>query len=164
MPENEHDADLALLTEAAFAAGELALHYWKHAPTSWEKEGGQGPVSEADLAVNDLLEARLRAARPGYGWLSEESADDLDRLTRERVFVVDPIDGTRAFLNDEGSFAHALAVVENGRVVAGGASSGDEPDLYRRCGGRGADERSGDPPEPGGADRGEHGVEFAALG
>lgn len=119
MPGNDHDADLALLTEAAFAAGELALAYWKKAPTAWEKDGGLGPVSEADLAVNDLLEERLRGARPDYGWLSEESADDLDRLSRDRVFVVDPIDGTRAFLNEEGSFAHALAVVERGRVIAG---------------------------------------------
>lgn len=119
MPGNDHEADLALLTDAALAAGDLALHYWKQAPTSWEKDGGLGPVSEADLAVNDLLEERLRGARPDYGWLSEESADDLDRLTKDRVFVVDPIDGTRAFLNEEGSFAHALAVVEQGRVVAG---------------------------------------------
>lgn len=113
-----HDDDLALLTGAAQAAGELALEYWKRAPTAWEKEDGAGPVSEADLAVNDLLEARLRGARPDYGWLSEESADDPARLSAERVFIVDPIDGTRAFLNEEGGFAHAIAVAEHGRIVA----------------------------------------------
>lgn len=119
MPGNDHQADLALLTEAAQAAGTLALRYWRHGPQHWEKAGGAGPVSEADLAVNDLLAERLRGARPGYGWLSEESADDDARLRDERVFIVDPIDGTRAFLAGEAGFAHALAVVERGKVVAG---------------------------------------------
>lgn len=119
MLANDFEADLALLTEAARAAGALALRYWKHGPQHWEKAGGAGPVSEADLAVNDLLAERLRAARPGYGWLSEESTDDDARLRHERVFIVDPIDGTRAFLAGEAGFAHALAVVERGKVVAG---------------------------------------------
>ncbi len=119
MPANDYQDDLDLLSEAAQAAGEVALTYWKHAPSSWEKAYGAGPVSVADLAVNDLLEARLRGARPDYGWLSEESVDDLARLKARRSFIIDPIDGTRAFLNDEGSFSHALAVVEDGRVIAG---------------------------------------------
>lgn len=118
MLASEQDADLALLSDVAEAAGELALSYWKQAPTAWEKADGAGPVSEADLAVNALLEERLRAARPDYGWLSEESADDLARLDCERIFIVDPIDGTRAFLNDEGGFAHAIAVAERGRITA----------------------------------------------
>lgn len=119
MPANEHAADLALLTEAAEAAGALALRYWKNGPKHWEKDAGAGPVSEADLAVNDLLAEHLRRARPDYGWLSEESADDAARLGCERVFIVDPIDGTRAFLAGEAGFAHAIAVVERGKVVAG---------------------------------------------
>ncbi len=119
MPENDHLADLVLLSEAAQAAGEVALKYWKQSPEAWEKADGAGPVSVADLAVNDLLEARLRGARPDYGWLSEESIDDPARLAARRAFIIDPIDGTRAFLNDEGSFSHALAVVEDGQVVAG---------------------------------------------
>ena len=118
MQANDDEADLALLTEAARAAGEIALKYWRRAPAAWDKGDGAGPVSEADLAVNEMLEAELGAARPGYGWLSEESADNPARLGAERVFIVDPIDGTRAFLADEGGFAHALAVVEAGRVVA----------------------------------------------
>jgi len=111
--------DLALLTAAAKEAGALALRYWKTAPKAWEKDAGAGPVSEADLAVNDLLAERLRGARPDYGWLSEESLDDAARLSAERIFVVDPIDGTRAFLANESGFAHAIAVVERGEVVAG---------------------------------------------
>ncbi|SOC06569.1 3'(2'),5'-bisphosphate nucleotidase CysQ [Rhodobacter maris] len=119
MQEPDTARDLALLTEAAQAAGELAMRYWKRRPDAWEKEGGAGPVSEADLAVNTLLAEILRAARPDYGWLSEESQDDPARLAAERIFIVDPIDGTRAFLAEEPGFAHAIAVVEAGRVRAG---------------------------------------------
>ncbi|MGP3696945.1 3'(2'),5'-bisphosphate nucleotidase CysQ [Rhodobacter sp. NSM] len=110
--------DLALLSEAARAAGPVALRYWKNAPRAWEKDAGAGPVTEADLAVNDLLEKRLRGARPDYGWLSEESADTAARQQAERVFIVDPIDGTRAFMAGEDTFAHSLAVAERGRITA----------------------------------------------
>lgn len=111
--------DLALLTEAARAAGEIALSFWKRDFKVWDKGGDAGPVTEADLAVNAALEERLRAARPDYGWLSEETADSAARLDCERVFIVDPIDGTRAFVAGDAHFAHALAVAERGRVVAG---------------------------------------------
>jgi myo-inositol-1(or 4)-monophosphatase len=119
LPGSEHEADLHLLTAAAQAAGTLALRYWKHDPAHWDKGEGAGPVSEADLAVNDLLAEQLRAARPDYGWLSEESLDGTARLSCARSFVIDPIDGTRAFLANDSGFAHALAVVENGLAVAG---------------------------------------------
>ncbi|PYF11888.1 myo-inositol-1(or 4)-monophosphatase [Rhodobacter viridis] len=119
MPEHDAATDLELLIRAAEAAGELALQYWKHAPKQWDKAGDAGPVSEADLAVNDLLAHMLRKARPDYGWLSEESQDDEARLSCHRLFVVDPIDGTRAFLSNEPGFAHAIAVVEDGEVLAG---------------------------------------------
>lgn len=110
--------DLALLSEAARAAGPVALRYWKNAPRAWEKDGNAGPVTEADLAVNQALEQRLRSARPDYGWLSEESADSGERQGAERVFIVDPIDGTRAFMAGEDTFAVSLAVAEAGRIVA----------------------------------------------
>ena len=116
MPET--DADLALLTEAAAEAGRIALGFWRKSPKHWDKGGEHGPVSEADLAVNDALRARLAAARPGYGWLSEESPDDPARLTCARVFILDPIDGTRAFLAGEENFSVSLAVAEAGRVTA----------------------------------------------
>ena len=119
MPGPDAATDLDLLMRAAEAAGELALQYWKNAPKQWDKPGDAGPVSEADLAVNDLLAQMLRQARPDYGWLSEESQDDAARLSCRRLFVVDPIDGTRAFLSNEPGFAHAIAVVEEGEVLAG---------------------------------------------
>jgi myo-inositol-1(or 4)-monophosphatase len=109
--------DLALLTHAARAAGEIAMRHWRNAPKSWEK-GDQGPVTEADIAVNDMLQLELRNARPGYGWLSEETPDDLSRRDHEFAFIIDPIDGTRAFLAGEQHFSHSLAVAQNGVVTA----------------------------------------------
>jgi myo-inositol-1(or 4)-monophosphatase len=110
--------DLALLTEAAREAGRIALRFWRREPKVWDKGGEHGPVSEADLAVNDMLKLVLMAARPDYGWLSEETPDDQSRLDRESVFIIDPIDGTRAFIAGEETFAHSLAVAHQGRVTA----------------------------------------------
>ena len=110
--------DLALLVEAAEEAGRIARRYWRAKPKAWEKPGGEGPVTEADLAVDAMLRKRLLAARPGYGWLSEETEDDPARLAADRVFIVDPIDGTRAFMAGEEGFSHALAVAEAGRITA----------------------------------------------
>lgn len=116
MPE---DDDLALLIDAAKLAGAIALRHWQAAPQVWEKPDGQGPVSAADLEVNEMLATYLRSLRPGYGWLSEESEDDHARLATECQFVLDPIDGTRSFLQGDNAFSHALAVVRRGQVVAG---------------------------------------------
>jgi myo-inositol-1(or 4)-monophosphatase len=118
LPEAEA-ADLALLIEAARAGGAVALELWRKPLRQWEKPGDEGPVTEADLAVNAALAAHLRAARPGYGWLSEEDADDGSRHAAEATFVVDPIDGTRAFAAGQDAFAIALAVLRGGAVAAG---------------------------------------------
>jgi myo-inositol-1(or 4)-monophosphatase len=113
------ERDAALLTDAAREAGRIALRYWRRNPQVWDKGGEHGPVTEADLAVNDMLKARLQSARPDYGWLSEETPDDMARLSRDCVFIIDPIDGTRAFVAGEETFAHSLAVARNGKVTAG---------------------------------------------
>lgn len=110
MPAN----DLALLIRAAHAAGQIAAQFWRKAPRVWDKPGHQGPVTEADIAIDDVLRDLLTDARPDYGWLSEETADGPARLEARRVFVVDPLDGTRAFVKGERAFAHSLAVVEDG--------------------------------------------------
>ncbi len=110
MPAN----DLALLTEAAKRAGDIARRHFGAAPAVWEKAGGQGPVTEADIEVDRMLREMLTGARPGYGWMSEESDDDDSRLGRDKVFIVDPIDGTRAFTEGSRTWAHSLAVVERG--------------------------------------------------
>ncbi len=108
--------DLALLVEAAWEAGEIARRHFGTGPESWEKDQGQGPVTAADLEIDAMLRARLLAARPGYGWLSEESPPLAARGPRS--FIVDPIDGTRAFLDGSSGFAHALAVLADGVPVA----------------------------------------------
>lgn len=111
--------DLALLARAADAAGPIALRHFQANPTVWEKPDGAGPVSEADLEIDGALRSLLMAARPEYGWLSEETADGPARLDAARVFILDPIDGTRAFLNGDPAFSVALAIAEAGRVMAG---------------------------------------------
>lgn len=113
------ETDAELLAEVVRAAGALALARAGSPGAVREKPGGGGPVSEADLAVDRLLRERLLDARPGYGWLSEETEDDLARLGRERVFVVDPIDGTRAFLAGQPAWAVSAAIVEAGVPVVG---------------------------------------------
>ena len=110
--------DFTLLIEAAEAAAEIAKPFWQKSPEIWQKEAGAGPVTEADLAVNEMLKSRLLTARPDYGWLSEETEDDSDRLARDRVFIIDPIDGTRSFIAGERTWAHSLAVAEAGRIIA----------------------------------------------
>lgn len=110
--------DLSLLEQAAFEAGEIAMRYWRHDPQVWEKEDGAGPVTEADLAVNAHLETLLRGARPDYGWRSEESPDDPARLAAEYCFIIDPIDGTRAFIDGQVGFSHALAIACGSKIVA----------------------------------------------
>ncbi|MDO5605083.1 MAG: 3'(2'),5'-bisphosphate nucleotidase CysQ [Paracoccus sp. (in: a-proteobacteria)] len=111
-------SDLDLLLDAAAGAGRIAMRYWRQSPQVWEKDAGAGPVTEADLAVNDWLSGHLRAARPGYGWLSEETPDNPDRLTAQHCFIIDPIDGTRAFIDGDPGFSHSLAIARDGHVTA----------------------------------------------
>lgn len=111
-------ADLALLREAGERAGAIALGYFGRKPQVWYK-GGTSPVSEADVATDDFLRRTLLSARPDYGWLSEETVDAPARLDARRTFVVDPIDGTRAFIEGQSRWCVSLAVVEKGRPLAG---------------------------------------------
>ncbi len=115
------DADRALLAEAARAGGDAAMAFFRRNPKKWDKPGEAGPVTEADLAVDALLTRNLRAARPGYGWLSEETPDDAARLDHEAVFIVDPIDGTRAFIAGDTGWCVALAVARRGAITAAAA-------------------------------------------
>lgn len=119
-PTPDHWAsDLELITVAAQAAGRKALEFFGHDPDVQWKNNGRSPVSEADYAANDVLKEKLLTARPNYGWLSEETDDDQARLGCETVFVVDPIDGTRAFIAGKDVWCVSVAVVHRGRPVAG---------------------------------------------
>lgn len=95
-------------------------------------------MTEADLAVNAYLETVLRQARPDYGWLSEETEDTSDRLSRETVFIVDPIDGTRSFVDGSRTWAHSVAVARKGEVTAGAVYLPMRDLLYSAAKGLGA--------------------------
>jgi myo-inositol-1(or 4)-monophosphatase len=109
--------DLQLLQDAARHSGQIAMGYFGKDPEIWKKQGGS-PVTEADMAVDDYLRQTLLRARPDYGWLSEETADTPDRLDKTRIFVVDPIDGTRGFINGDARWCVSIAIVEAGRPIA----------------------------------------------
>lgn len=129
--------DLELIRVAAEEAGRIAMGYFGRDPDVWMK-AGVSPVSEADYAVDAFLKGSLRAARPDYGWLSEETADTPERLTARRTFVVDPIDGTRAFLERRDVWCVSVAVVEDGRPLAGVLDCPAREEVYAAAPGCGA--------------------------
>ena len=131
------DADLELIRDAAREAGELAMRYFRRDPQVWMK-AGDSPVTEGDLAVDKLLRERLSAARPDYGWLSEETADSAERLSAARTFVVDPIDGTRGFIAGSDEWCVSVAIVESGRSIAGVLDCPAKKEVYAARAGGGA--------------------------
>ena len=109
------------IIEIAKEAGELAMAGWslgKAAEDVWEKVPGH-IVSSVDLAVNDLLKKRLETLLPEAGWLSEETADDSKRLSKDLLWVVDPIDGTKDFVKGKEGWAVSIALVKAGRPIFG---------------------------------------------
>lgn len=136
--ETEIAEDLALIASAAREGGEIAMRYFGQQPDVWMKPG-QSPVSEADIAVDLYLKEVLRAARPAYGWLSEETTDTADRLQSERTFIVDPIDGTRAFIDGRDMWCVSVAVVANGRPLAGVLACPAMGEFYMASVGKGAE-------------------------
>ena len=130
-------ADLALIREAAVTAGEMAVTMRAAGLEQHTKADGS-PVTNADLAVDAFLRQTLTAARPDYGWLSEETADDPARLSRQRVFIVDPIDGTRAYIRDRPWWGVSIAVVEDGRPIAGVVAAPDRGEVFEATDGGGA--------------------------
>ena len=131
-------SDVPLLIDAAREAGEIASRYTGESAKRWDKPGGLGSVTEADMAVNAMLERDLRAARPDYGWLSEETEDGAGRLGRDHVFIIDPIDGTRSFIEGSATWAHSLAVAEAGVVTAAVIYLPLRDKLYAAAKGQGA--------------------------
>ncbi|CAN5354779.1 3'(2'),5'-bisphosphate nucleotidase CysQ [soil metagenome] len=129
-------SDLQLLIDAAREAGALMLA--RRGKVAMRRKPDGSPVTDADLAVNALLLERLRGARPDYGWLSEETGDDSARLSARRVFVVDPIDGTTAYIKAMPWFAVSIAVVEDGRAVAGAVFAPELDEFYAAEAGGGA--------------------------
>jgi myo-inositol-1(or 4)-monophosphatase len=139
LPATDTLNDRALQTErlvrAVREAGAIALKAFCGTIRSWTK-AHDSPVSEIDIAVDDLLRQRL--TDPGIGWLSEESKDDLARLKATRVFIVDPIDGTRAYLAGKPDWSISAALVENGRPVAAVVFAPVEDEMFVATAGAGA--------------------------
>ena len=136
-PSDDLAADLSLIDTVVGEAGEIAMRFFKRDPEVWMKNGSS-PVSAADYAVDDFLRRTLRAARPDYGWLSEETADTPERLTARRTFIVDPIDGTRGFLEGHRSWCVSIAVVEDGRPLVGVLDCPAREERYGASAGGGA--------------------------
>ena len=114
--------DLALIRDAAEEAGRIALSYFHgHRDVDVRMKGGNSPVSAGDLAADTYLRKVLMTARPDYGWLSEESADisQTRRQTAPRSFIVDPIDGTRAFIDGRDIWCVSIGIVEDEKPIAG---------------------------------------------
>jgi myo-inositol-1(or 4)-monophosphatase len=135
LPDAEQE--LALLRDAAREAGAIAMRYFGKNPEVWMKEGAS-PVSEADYAADAYLRDTLLAARPHYGWLSEETADDPSRLSARRTFVVDPIDGTRGFLQGLDTWCVSVAIVGAGKTLAGVLECPAKREPYVALPGKGA--------------------------
>jgi myo-inositol-1(or 4)-monophosphatase len=129
--------DAALLTDTVREAGALALALFRTELKNWTK-GASSPVSEADIAVNDLLESRLRLATPEYGWLSEESVDDEARLGKRLTWIVDPIDGTRGYLAGREDWCVSVALVADATPVLAAVFVPVSDEFFFAMRGRGA--------------------------
>jgi myo-inositol-1(or 4)-monophosphatase len=131
------DEDYALVKQASREAGDLALTYFRRQIEVKRKPDGS-EVSEADLAVDTALKLDLIGKRPGYGWLSEETLDDPERLGRRLVWMVDPIDGTNAFLRHVPEWTVSAALVEDGQPVIGVVFNPATREFFHAMRGRGA--------------------------
>lgn len=128
---------LAAVADIARDAGRLAMARWQTDFRRWEKAPGN-PVCAVDLEVDALLRERLSALLPDAGWLSEETIDSAARLGAERVWVVDPIDGTRDYLRGRRGWAVSVALVEDGAVRIGILAAPARNELWVAQAGQGA--------------------------
>jgi len=110
--------ELAVAEAAARAAGEIIRHFYEGAYEVREK-GHDNPVTEADLQANERIRSIIQAAFPADAWLSEETADSDERLRRRRVWIIDPLDGTKEFINHIPELCVCIALVEDGAPVLG---------------------------------------------
>ena len=130
------ERDLERLATAVQEAGAIAFKFFRGPLKQWTKGEGDSPVTEADIASNDSLHKHLM--EPGDGWLSEESENDPARLRAERVWVVDPIDGTRAFIAGREDWCISVGLVTNGRPVVAALFAPVTNELFLAAVGSGA--------------------------
>jgi myo-inositol-1(or 4)-monophosphatase len=135
MEDNDLMRELALAKKAARVAGEILRGYWKREGLEVGSKGHDNPVTQADLEADAALKKLLRDPFPDYGWLSEETVDNDDRLKCRRVWIVDPLDGTKEFITGVPEFAVAIALIEDGVPVLGVTYNPIKREMY--WGGRG---------------------------
>ena len=129
--------ELNLAVRAAKEAGAIIMEYYK-ADYEIHDKGYHNPVTTADHAADSLLKEMLTESCPDYGWLSEETVDSPDRLSKERVWVVDPLDGTKEFIEGVPQFVVSIAIVENGEPVVGVLYNPVTKDTFTAAKGEGA--------------------------
>ena len=120
---------LLTATAAAHKAGDI-IHSFFHTEFEVKMKGKGNPVTEADIAADDILKKILTTEFPDYGWLSEETRDTPDRLSKKRVWVVDPIDGTKEFVKGIPNFVVSIGLVENGIPILGVIHNPINKDTY----------------------------------
>jgi myo-inositol-1(or 4)-monophosphatase len=125
------------LVSAVREAGELALARFRGPLKIWNKDN-YSPVSEVDIAVNEFLQERLRDPAGQIGWLSEETEDDPERMQARRVWIIDPIDGTRAYISGLADWSVATALVEDGRPIVAALFAPVEDEMFVAVAGKGA--------------------------
>ena len=130
-------SELKIAKEAAIEAGGLILNYYK-SDYEIKDKGYHNPVTTADHAADTRLKEILTEARSDYGWLSEETVDSPDRLNKDRTWVVDPLDGTKEFIEGVPHFVVSVALVENGNPIIGVLFNPVTKELFTASNGEGA--------------------------
>ena len=130
------DSDLKLAINASFKAGEIIMKYYRNDYEIKEK-GYHNPVTTADNEADSYLKSTLTSAKPQYGWLSEETVDSMTRLNKEKVWIVDPLDGTKEFIEGVPQFVVSVALVENGIPIIGVLHNPVTKETFHAAKGRG---------------------------
>jgi len=134
---SEYQGELSVAVRAARAAGEIVRSIYEGRIESWEKSRGD-PVTHADLEANAKIHSIIRENFPDDGWLSEETADSQERLAKRRVWIVDPLDGTREFIQKIPEFCVCIALAVDGRAVVGTSYNPASDELFGGVVGSGA--------------------------
>lgn len=119
LASHEFARELEAARAAALAAGEILRRHYSERGFKVDQKGKDNPVTTADFEADHRLKEILHGGFPAYGWLSEETADDGARLRHERVWIVDPLDGTKEFIKGIPEFVVAIALAERGVPVVG---------------------------------------------
>ena len=121
--------DHKLIKDIIIESGKIAIKWFNNKPKVWEKKDGT-QVSEADIEVNDFLHKELKNKLPETGWLSEETKDNYSRLNFKKTLIVDPIDGTKSFLNGKKDFSISVALTESGKPISAFIYNPANKELY----------------------------------